>query len=114
MCPIEQDGAGSRTHSNQEKIGACTGPSKANIKEGSEGSRFIVVILHEDHGAVDVVLGHRLMVSSWVACDQQMRLTEGSRDLIGEGSRGEPSSYEGAVDVPGGGNILETRDSSEM
>ena len=45
-------------------------------------------------------LSQGLMVRPGVADDQQARLTEGSLDLVGEGSRGEPASHVGAVDVP--------------
>ena len=63
-----------------------------------------VNVAEGDHGHVSVAaLGDRLVVRPGVADHQQSGLTEGSLDLIGEGSGSEPSSNRGAVDVPDGG-----------
>ena len=67
-----------------------------NVAEGNDGDVGVAA------------LSDGLMVGPGVADHQQTGLAESGLDLIGEGSRGEPTGHGGAVDVPGGGNISET------
>ena len=67
-----------------------------------------VNVAEGDDGDVGVAsLGDGLVVRPGVADHQQTGLAESGLDLIGEGSRGEPTGHGRAVDVPEGGNILE-------
>ena len=60
-----------------------------------------VNVAERDDGNVGVAsLGDGLVVRAGVADHQKTGLTEGSLDLIGEGSGGEPAGHGGAVDVP--------------
>ena len=60
-----------------------------------------VHVAEGDDGDVGVAsLGDGLVVSSGVRDDEEPGLTEGSLDLIGEGSRSESSSNWAAVDIP--------------
>ena len=60
-----------------------------------------VNVAEPDDGDVGVAaLSDGLLVSPGVADHQQTGLTEGSLDLVGEGSRGEPAGHVGTVGVP--------------
>ena len=60
-----------------------------------------VNVAEGDDGDVGVAaLSDGLLVRPGVADHQETGLTEGSLDLIGEGSRGEPAGHVGTVDVP--------------
>ena len=61
---------------------------RVNVAEGDDGDVGVAA------------LGDGLVVRPGVADHQQTGLTEGSLDLIGEGSRGEPPGHVGTVDVP--------------
>merc|ERR1719192_1340896 len=62
---------------------------RVNVAEGDDGDVGVAA------------LSDGLVVRPGVADDQQAGLAESGLDLVGEGSRGEPASHRGTVDVPG-------------
>ena len=61
---------------------------RVNVAEGDDGDVGVAA------------LSDGLMVGPGVADHQQTGLAESGLDLIGEGSRSEPSGHGGTVDVP--------------
>merc|ERR1719192_2823262 len=81
-----------------DAVGALVVAGDGDVDELGGG----VNVAEGDNGHIGVAaLGDRLVVRPGVADHQQSGLTEGSLDLISEGSGSEPSSNRGAVDVPG-------------
>ena len=82
-----------------DAVGALVVAGDGDVDELGGG----VNVAEGDHGHVSVAtLGDRLVVRPGVADHQQSGLTEGSLDLIGEGSGGEASSDGAAVHIPAG------------
>ena len=80
-----------------DAVGALVVAGDGNVDELGGG---VNVAEPDDWNVGVAALSDGLMVGPGVADHQQTGLAESGLDLIGEGSRGEPSSHGGAVDVP--------------